>query len=154
LVKEVDKNKVISTNLRKMIKYDLGMKMILVSKKSAEREDMERSAGERALLKERYRAMGDQQRELQKALTDLGLGEFIITNEDREFLANQELKDMPTEEELEGYERTRDFDEQGEQPVNDNGVPMEVDDGNYASRSVLDYNEYTTQDGFPDSNED
>jgi hypothetical protein len=94
--------------------------------------------------------MTDQQRELQKSLTDLGIGEFIITNEDREEIANQEMRDIPTEEELEGYEQPRDFIENGEQPLNDNGGYMEVDHGNYADRSVRNYDDYTTQDGFPD----
>jgi hypothetical protein len=150
LLHEISKDKSVYRDIQSKLKSDLGMKMLLVSKKMAEQEDKEKTASERALLKQRYRSMTDQQRELQKSLTDLGIGAFIITNEDREEIANQEMNDIPTEEDLEGYGQTRDVDEQGEQPLNENGVQMEVDHGNYTDRSVLDYNEYTTQDGFPD----
>jgi hypothetical protein len=150
LLHEIDQNKVIFGQIKASLKTDLGMKMLLVSKKMAEQEDKEKTSSERALLKQRYRSMTDQQRELQKSLTDLGIGEFIITNEDREEIANQEMRDIPTEEELEGYEQPRDFIENGEQPLNDNGGYMEVDHGNYADRSVRNYDDYTTQDGFPD----
>ena len=150
LLNEISKNKVVFRDIQTNLKTDLGMKMLLVSKKMAEQEDKDKTASERALLKQRYRSMTDQQRELQKALTDLGIGEFIITNEDREEIANREMGDIPTEEELEGYEQPRDYIENGELPVNENGDQMEVDHGNYAERGVRDYNDYTTSDGFPD----
>jgi hypothetical protein len=66
------------------LKNDLTMRMILLSKDAAEKEDFELRAKERNTLKSSLRSMNDTERELTQRLLELGLADFIITNVDRE----------------------------------------------------------------------
>jgi hypothetical protein len=140
------------------LKNDLTMRMILLSKDAAEKEDFELRAKERNTLKSSLRSMNDTERELTQRLLELGLADFIITNVDRErFVRELNYKDPLEEENLidinrpeEGYHDERDYVENGDQPIADDGTILEVDRGNYGDRAVRDYDDYTTQSRFDD----
>ena len=78
--------------LTKALKSDIGLRMIIMDPKAAEKEDMGLRARERDTLKKRLREKGDAERELLKMLLDLGIAPYIITNEDRRMMA-EELDD-------------------------------------------------------------
>ena len=126
-------------------KRDLVFRMMFLSKETAEKEDTELIAKERLTLKQRYREMNDTQREATNMLIEIGVSEYIITNEDRERFA-QEFRRVADEDELvedeEGYNRPRDYVENGDQPVAADGTLLEVDYGDYGDRAVREYADY------------
>jgi hypothetical protein len=141
------------------LKTDLTLKMILLSKEAAEKEDFELKARERNTLKAKLRnSMTDAEREVSKRLLDLGLGDFLITNVDRErFVRELDYKEPLLEEVVvdmdrpeEGYNDERDYVENGDEPIADDGTQLQVDYGDYGDRTVRDYNDYTTQYDFDD----
>jgi hypothetical protein len=141
------------------LKTDLTLKMILLSKDAAEKEDFELRAKERNTLKASLRSMNDTERELTQRLLELGLADFIITNVDRErFVRELNYKEPVLEEEVivdmdrpeEGYSRERDYVENGDEPIADDGTQLQVDYGDYGDRAVRDYNDYTSQYDFDD----
>lgn len=116
---------------------DLVMNMILLTKDASEKEvDILRSK-ERELLKSRLRNMDDREREAAKMLIDIGISQFIITNEDRRFFAKEfrmndamaDTGDDPNDIPEGGFTR-RDFVDSDEQ-MNENGQPIEPDRGDY-----------------------
>jgi hypothetical protein len=129
-------------------KRDIGMRMILISKKQAEAEDEKLIATERLTLKQRYREKTDSEREITKMLVDIGISEYIITNEDRERFAleMQTIDDSdfapPDLIPEEGVDAARDYVENGDQPIGIDGNVLEVDYGDYGDRGVRDYNDY------------
>jgi len=139
------------------IKLDLTTRMMLMTNEAAEREDFELRAKERNALKATLRSMNDTQREITQRLLELGIADFIITNKDREnFLREfgktedvieEPIFDDPNRPE-EGYDDDRDYVENGDQPIADDGNLMEVDRGNYGDRAVRDYDDYTSQQVF------
>ena len=136
------------------IKTDLTIRMILLSEKAAEYEDFELKAKERNAFKNALRTMSDTEREITQTMVELGIADFIITNQDRERFAREFKMEQPEEipEDLnrpeEGYEAQRDFIENGDQPIADDGTLLEVDRGEYGDRAVRDYDDYTTQNVF------
>jgi hypothetical protein len=93
--------------------------------------------------------MTDTKRELVKMLVDIGISEFIVTNEDRRRFAqdfNQKMEQEYEESLLDKPEGNfiRDYVENGDQPVDVLGNIQEVDFGDYGDREVRDYNDYTT----------
>ena len=125
-------------------KKDIGFRMLLLSKDVAEQEDDALIAKERLTLTQRYREMNDAQREMTKMLVDIGVSDYIFTNEDRERFALEYRKIADQDEvEEEGYEPSRDYVDNGDVPVGTNGVELEVDYGDYGDRAVRDYNDYT-----------
>jgi hypothetical protein len=145
------------------LKNDLTMKMLLLSKKKAEDEEFTLRTNETNLLKKRYREMTDTQREITKMLVDIGISDFIVTNEDREIFAKRVEKDVEREyldleaaadinRPEEGYNDLRDYVENGDLPQNDQGGLMEVDRGDYGDRAVRDYNDYTATAQYDDEN--
>jgi hypothetical protein len=102
--------------------------------------------------------MTDAEREVSKRLLDLGLGDFLITNVDRErFVRELDYKEPLLEEVVvdmdrpeEGYNAERDYVENGDEPIADDGTQLQVDYGDYGDRTVRDYNDYTTQYDFDD----
>jgi len=130
------------------LKNDLTLRMILLSKDAAEKEDFELRAKERNTLKASLRSMNDIERELTQRLLELGLADFIITNVDRERFVRELNFDVNMPEE--GYHDERDYVENGDQPQAEDGTLLEVDRGNYGDRAVRDYNDYTTQYSFED----
>jgi len=136
------------------LKNDLTLKMVLLSQEKAEKEEFTLRTNETNLLKQRYREMSDTQREITKMLVDIGIADFIITNEDRLLFAKKSEKDAEREyNELEaqsdvhrpeeGYDDLRDYVENGDLPPNERGEPMDVDRGEYGDRAVRDYNDYS-----------
>jgi hypothetical protein len=139
------------------LKNDLTLRMILLSKDVAEKEDFELRAKERNTLKASLRSMNDTERELTQRLLELGLADFIITNVDRErFVRELNYKDPSLEEEVivdmdrpeEGYNDERDYVENGDEPIALDGTQLQVDYGDYGDRAVRDYNDYTAQYSF------
>jgi hypothetical protein len=133
------------------IKTNLTMRMILLSKDAAEKEDFELRAKERNTLKAAFRSMNDTERELTQRLLDLGLSDFLITNVDRErFVRELNYQEPDENRPEEGYNDERDYVENGDQPIALDGTILEVDYGDYGDRAVRDYNDYTTQYDFDD----
>lgn len=145
--------------LDKASKSDLGMKMILISKDVAQREEMELRAREREVFKQKLRSMNDTEREITKMLLDIGIAPYIITNEDRELFAKEYNLPDPEEEYIdslrqvdenmpeEGYNDTRDYTENGNEPIV-NGHQLEVDYGDYGDRQVRPYDDYGERPAF------
>ena len=139
------------------LKQDLTIRMILLSKVAAEKEDFELKAKERNTLKASLRSMNDTERELTQRLLELGLADFIITNVDRKRFVRELNYKEPELEEVnvvdmdrpeEGYNDERDYVENGNEPIADDGTQLQVDYGDYGDRAVRDYNDYTTQNNF------
>jgi hypothetical protein len=139
------------------LKQDLTIRMILLSKTAAEKEDFELKAKERNTLKSSLRSMNDTERELTQRLLELGLADFIITNVDRKrFVRELNYKDPELEEvdvvdmnrPEEGYNVERDYVENGDQPIAEDGTQLQVDYGDYGDRAVRDYDDYTSQNNF------
>lgn len=95
--------------------------------------------------------MNDTEREITKTLLEIGISSYIITNVDRELFA-REYKPLEPENEKEpdelvpeeGYNDTRDYVENGDVPLGQDGQQMEVDYGDYGDRAVRDYDDYGT----------
>lgn len=142
------------------LKTDLTLRMILLSKDAAEKEDFELRAKERNTLKASLRSMNDSEREITQRLLELGLADFIITNVDRErFVQELNFKEPELEEAVvdmdrpeEGYNVERDYVENGDQPIADDGTQLQVDYGDYGDRAVRDYNDYTTNEYYLEDN--
>jgi hypothetical protein len=139
--------------------------MIILSKSAADKEEFELRTNETNLLKKRYREMNDTQREITKMLVDIGISDFIVTNEDREIFARQfevnlEMEYSKLEAELdvnrpeEGYDDVRDYVENGDNPIALDGSVMDVDRGDYGDRAVRDYSDYSNQYAFEDNEND
>jgi hypothetical protein len=136
------------------IKTDLVFKILLQSKDKADKEELELRTREKNELKARYREMTDTKRELVKMLVDIGISEFIVTNEDRKLFAKQ-YEQKIEEEFLESLDIPegdflRDYVENGDQPIDNMGNTLDVDFGDYGDRAVLDYNDYTSIPAFDD----
>ena len=71
------------------IQRDLPLNMLLLTFAEAEKQNIELKAKERETFKMRMRQMDDTQRQITKMLLDIGLAGYIITNEDREFFAQE-----------------------------------------------------------------
>uniref|UniRef100_A0A6C0B3N2 Uncharacterized protein n=1 Tax=viral metagenome TaxID=1070528 RepID=A0A6C0B3N2_9ZZZZ len=137
------------------LKNDLTLRMILLSKDAAEKEDFELRAKERNTLKAAFRSMNDAERELTQRLLELGLSEFLITNVDRERFVRElnykepdETVPVDVNRPEEGYSDERDYVENGDQPIAEDGTILQVDYGDYGDRAVRDYNDYTSQYDF------
>lgn len=137
--------------LLESIKNDLVFKMFLQSKEKAMKAEEELRTREKNELKARYREMSDTRRELVKMLVDVGISEFIVTNEDRRRFAQEFDRKVEVEyDEMmvpEG-DFERDYVENGDQPVDVMGNTLEVDFGNYGERAVLNYDDYTAVQAF------
>jgi hypothetical protein len=86
-------------------------------------------------------------------LVDIGISEFIVTNEDRRRFA-QQFQQQVEEEYAEQFSDVpegdfrRDYVENGDQPIDVMGNALEVDFGDYGDRGVRDYNDYTAVYAF------
>jgi hypothetical protein len=133
------------------LKNDMTLKLILTSKKDAEDEEFDLIAKERNYVKASLRAKTDVEREVYDQLLKLGIAEFIVTTKDREKF----FKEYETTAEIvhgeDEYETERDYVENGNLPVAQDGTEMQVDYGDYGDRAVLDYNDYSAQQNFSDS---
>jgi hypothetical protein len=142
------------------LKKDAVLRMLMMTTAQAETEDQGLRARERETLKQRLRNMSDSEREITKKLLDIGIAPFIITNADREIFARQtgapdpeaetDAREQAADENLpeEGHDATRDYVENGDQPLNEAGDAMEVDYGDYGDRAVRDYNDYAGEQAY------
>lgn len=116
---------------------DLDMNMILLTKDASEKEVEILRSKERDLLKSRLRNLDDRGREVMKSLLDIGISQYLVTNEDRRFFA----KELHMEKELgddeedatnipEGGFTNRDYVD-SDQQLNEKGLPIEPDRGDY-----------------------
>jgi hypothetical protein len=136
------------------IKTDLTVRMTLLSEKVAEHEDFELKAKERNAFKNALRSMSDAEREITQTMVELKIADFIITNQDRERFAKEFQFEQEEEipEDLnrpeEGYDDERDYVENGDEPITNDGNILDVDRGDYGDRAVRDYDDYTSKDMF------
>ena len=141
--------------IRVAMNRDLPMRMILMTKEAAEKEVNVTRAKERETFKMRMRAMNDEQREITKRLLDLGIADYIITNEDRELIAREygEPVEKEFEEELpeEGI-HMRDLMED-DVPIRDDGEELDIDRGDYGDRVNRPFDDYANTVGNYDDNE-
>lgn len=144
------------------INTDLTMRMLFTTRNAAEEEERKLRDKEKDTLKARLREMTDAKREIIKQLLDLGIADFIITNEDRRDFANQfeqpvidleddyaKLFDSLDQSRPEEGNAVR-YYEDDEQPIANDGTMMEVDQGGYGDIMTRDYSDYTTTQRFSD----
>ena len=140
------------------LKTDLTLRMILLSEAAATKEDFELRSKERNFLKAALRALNDTEREVTQRMLELGIADVIISNVDRERFAREfswvdeepieDLNLVDANRPEEGYAGDRDYVENGDQPLANDGTALEVDRGFYGDRGVRDYEDYTAQTGF------
>jgi hypothetical protein len=149
--------------LRSAMNRDLTLRLIIVKKEDAEKEVNMTRTKERETFKMRMRSMNDDQREITKRLLDIGIAPFIITNEDREIFAREYNYQEPEivkgnadepefdEEAPEGGFTRRDGEDQDE--LGDNGLPVEVDYGDYGDKADRPLDDYSNTGGQFDFDE-
>ena len=155
LLKEVSSNtdKVgLEKRIQESTRKDVVLRMILLDVKEADTIQQNLRAKERETMKQRLRKMNDTEREITKKLLDIGIAAYIITNEDRELFSRE--YQIPEEADVlaqgivdanlteDGYNDTRDYVDD-ELPVGQNGVEMNVDNGDYGDNAVRKYDDYT-----------
>lgn len=135
--------------VRTSMTRDLVMNMILLTKEDSEKQvDVLRSK-ERDLLKSRLRELTDREREVTKMLLDIGIAQYIVTNEDRRLFAKQlnitedigDDKDDPNNIPEGGF-TNRDYVDSEEQ-LNENGLPIEPDRGDYGDVRDRPFDDYS-----------
>jgi hypothetical protein len=140
--------------VRASMTRDLAMNMILLTKEASEKEvDILRSK-ERETLKARLREMDDRSREVTKMLMDIGISQYVITNEDRRQFAkelNMEVN-MPDDTENpdnipEGGFTNRDYVD-SDQQLNEKGLPIEPDRGDYGDVRDRPFDDYSRDYNF------
>jgi hypothetical protein len=165
LLKEVSSNTDrigLEKRMQESIRKDVVLRMILLDVKEADNIQQNLRAKERETMKQRLRKMNDTEREITKKLLDIGIAAYIITNEDRELFSRE--YQIPEEVDVlaqgivdanlteDGYNDTRDYVDD-ENPIGQNGVEMNVDNGDYGDNAVRNYDDYTP-DATYDRNED
>jgi hypothetical protein len=148
--------------LQESTRKDVVLRMILLDVNEADNIQQNLRSKERETMKQRLRKMNDTEREITKKLLDIGIAAYIITNEDRELFSReyqipeeidtlaQGIVDANLTED--GYNNTRDFVDDVP-PVGQNGLEMNVDNGDYGDNAVRRYDDYTP-DATYDRNED
>lgn len=147
------------------VQRDVVLSMLFFTRDEADRISTQASTKEREFFKSKMRSLTDDQREIQKALIDIGMAPYIVKNEDRELFAREynfpdpeeEYNQIMAEQDLnrpeEGYNDTRDFVEDGVRPQNVLGQEMEVDYGDYGDRYVRPYDDWSNTVGDADFDE-
>jgi hypothetical protein len=141
------------------VQRDVVLSMLFFTRDDAERISTAASTKEREFFKNKMRSLTDDQREIQKALIDIGMAPYIVKNEDRQLFAREynypdpeeEYKQVLAEYDLnrpeEGYGDVRDFVEDGVRPQNVFGQELEVDYGDYGDRYVRPYDDWSNTVG-------
>ena len=144
------------------VQRDVVLSMLFFTRDDADRISTAASTKEREFFKNKMRSLTDDQREVQKALIDIGMAPYIVKNEDRELFAREynypdpeeEYNQLMAENDLnrpeEGYNDARDYVEDGERPQNVFGQEMEVDHGDYGDRYVRPYDDWSNTVGDAD----
>jgi hypothetical protein len=128
---------------------DLDMNMILLTKEDSEKQVEILRARERETLKERLRQLTDTEREVTKMLLDIGIAQYIVTNEDRRLFAkelgvSEEIgdDDVNADDVPEGGHTNRDYFEEDVQ-LNENSQPIEPDRGDYGDTRDRPFDDYS-----------
>ena len=162
---EISKDKSLGKAIDDALNKDVVMNMLFYTDEEAKRISEASRTKERETFKQRMRSLNDTQREITKMLLDIGVAPYIITNEDREIFAreynypdpeeeyNQLVQQMDQQKPEDGYNDTRDFIEDGNQPLNIFGQEMEVDNGGYGDRHVRPYDDWANTIGDADFND-
>jgi len=110
--------------LVKSLKNDIGLRILMMNFKDAEKEDMGLRARERDTLKKRLREKSDAERDLLKTLLDIGIAPYIITNDDRRMMAKESEDTFIIEEEYEHekMKRVQGMDSDWNIEDNENGL--------------------------------
>lgn len=158
-----DKNKIqLGKAIDDAMLKDVVMNMLLFTKEQADRIVQEASTKEREKFKSTMRSMNDTERELTKMLLDIGMAPHIITNEYRILVAKEFNYPDPEEEynrimsmndqnmPEDGHYENRDYVDNGDNPVNQNGYELEVDNGGYGEMNAYDIGDYDNQMGDAD----
>ena len=162
LLEKIGKSAALVKVVSEAVKRDVVLQMIFLTSKDAVEENEALRTAERESLKKKLRTMNDTSREITKMLLDIGIADFLITNADREFFARQyantkteleEAKEVDGDMPEEGYNDTRDYVENGDVPLGEGGVELQVDYGDYGDRAVRDYDDYTNTGGVMDDGE-
>jgi len=144
---------------------DVVMNMLLFTKEEADRIVLEAATKEREKFKATMRSMTDIERELTKMLLDIGMAPHIITNEYRIMVAKEFNYPDPDDEynrvmaaqdetmPEDGHYENRDYVDNGDLPVNQNGHELEVDNGGYGEMNAYDIGDYGNQMGDADFDE-
>jgi hypothetical protein len=139
--------------------------MLLFTKEEADRVILAATTKEREKFKATMRSMTDIERELTKMLLDIGMAPHIITNEYRVMVAKEFNYPDPEEEynkvmaaqneEMpeDGFYENRDYVDNGDTPVNQDGYELEVDNGGYGEMNAYDIGDYDNQMGNADFDE-
>lgn len=147
----VSKNSVAKTKFEHAVANDMSLKSLLSSAAESRKHLDSLTARERETFKDRMRAMPDPQREITKALIDLGLAPYLITKADREgFVKELRAKidddaEPPTDNPYVApgdVEQPEDVPEEGlhaERGVGDQGAEAEAEDGEQLPVDTGDY---------------
>ena len=136
---------------------DLTMNMILLTKEQSEKTVDALRARERETLKQRLQELSDREREITKQLLDIGIAQYIFNVEDRRLLAKEfdvveDINDnlMNHDDVPEGGFTTRDYID-GDEELNQKGLPIEVDRGEYGDMAYRPYDDYSKGTDFDDN---
>jgi hypothetical protein len=158
-----DKNKIqLGKSIDDAMLKDVVMNMLLFTKEDADEIVLKASTKEREKFKSTMRSMTDTERELTKMLLVIGMAPHIITNEYRILVAREFNYPDPEEEynrvmagkdentPEDGHYENRDYVDNGDTPVNQNGYELEVDNGGYGEMNAYDIGDYDNQMGDAD----
>jgi hypothetical protein len=142
--------------IRTAMYRDLDMNMILLTKEESERQVELLKAKERDTFKQRMRQLTDSEREISKMLLDIGILDYIVTNEDRKLFAKAfglptEINDDdidPSTVPEEGNTNRDYFDDDVQ--LNENNQPIEPDRGDYGDVRDRPADDYTVQANYDD----
>jgi hypothetical protein len=158
-----DKNRIqLGKTIDDAMLKDVVMNMLLFTKEEADRIVQAAATKEREKFKSTMRSMNDTERELTKMLLDIGMAPHIITNEYRILVAREFNYPDPEEEynrimgiqdqnmPEDGHYENRDYVDNGDIPVNQNGHELAVDNGGYGEMDAYDIGDYGNQTGDAD----
>ena len=142
--------------IRTAMYRDLDMNMILLTKEESERQVELLKAKERDTFKQRMRQLTDSEREISKMLLDIGILDYIVTNEDRKLFAKAfglptEINDDDIDPDTipEEGNTNRDYFDDDVQ-LNENNQPIEPDRGDYGDVRDRPADDYTVQANYDD----
>lgn len=144
--------------LKTAMARDLDLNMILLTKEKAEKEVETLRSLERETFKQRMKKLSDKDRETIKLMLDIGIAEYIITNEDRRMFAKElqvkqefdETEQLDPLEVPEGGFTSRDYVD-GDELKNENGNPIEPDRGDYGDVRDRPMDDYSRMYDYDDN---
>lgn len=142
---EIAKNSPALKELQGAAARDVVMTMIFLTEEQASKQNSELKAKERDTFRQRLRQMDDTQREATKMLLDIGISDYIITNQDRELFMREynlpdpdkEYDEMMAEDDLDRPEDNpagRDVEDDMPPLAADGTTELDADRGEYGDR--------------------